>query len=89
MGDMASKGRRVCRTHIDSACTQCRTKTEFLMTGACERPSAACELKSGFGAALGRQEANWKGRRRQILAMVGRGGQMVWMTAATAVRMCV
>lgn len=41
--------------------------------GACEGPWSSFVLKSGFGAALGRQEANWKGRRRQILARWGGG----------------
>lgn len=86
---MASKRRRVCRIHIDSAYTQCRTKIEFLMTGACERPSAACELKSGFWRGLGAARGKLEGPEKANTGDGGEGGQMVWMTAATAVRMCV
>lgn len=46
-----------------------------LSTGACERRRAARELISGLGAALGRQEANWKGPEKANTGEGGEGGQ--------------
>lgn len=68
MVDRASKRNRVCIIHIDCVYTQYQTENMLVKACACEEPWSSSVLKSGFGAALGRQEANWKGRRRQILA---------------------
>lgn len=74
--DMTSKGRRVCRIHIDSAHIQCRTKSVFSMTGACEGPSAARALTEwlwgGVGAARGKLEGPEKANTGDGVGRVGR-----------------
>lgn len=83
MVDSASKGRQVCRIHIDFSAQQTTAYQNCVFE--CEQLCVQEWLWGGLGAARGKLE----GREQANTGEEGEGGQMVWMTAAaTAVRMC-